>query len=124
MATQLRLLEDHEPESHRTEDRRVVERNRSPRVQRRSGGTGPRTVAPAIRERLDDNTRTRGLRGVAAARQALHDANRRMALREAERRRAKQAGLVELAGRARVIASSPDESLPTTPHFPDGNAAA
>lgn len=77
-----------------------------------------------VREPLDVRTRERGLRGVEEARRALSAASRRVAIREAERRTAKQAQLVELAGRASVIASSPVASSPATPHVPDGNAAA
>lgn len=116
MATQLRLLEnDADTVPTRRPARPVVGRT-TPRAKH--------TKAPFIREPLDAGTRVRGLRGVAAAREALREANQRVAIREAEQRRAKQAGLVELAGRARVIAAQPTGPTPATPHVPDDNAAA
>lgn len=146
MATQLRLLENQPRDLPGTDESGTavtpprhggrLERSPARRRRDRTGATGgdpvrvPRsggTPLGHIREPLDAGTRERGLRGVAEARRALQDANRRVAIRDAERRRTKQAQLVELAGRARVIASSPVASTPDapeTPHFPDGNAAA
>lgn len=107
MATQLRLLEN-----------QSAEVPVDPRPDR------SRSASVPLREPLDAGTRERGLRGIAAARQALRDAGRRAAIRDAERRRAQRAQLVDLAGRASAIAASPTGSVPDTPHLPDGNAAA
>ncbi|MEI2639972.1 MAG: hypothetical protein V9F03_13400 [Microthrixaceae bacterium] len=84
---------------------------------------GQRTPTGSSWDFIDEETRQRGLRGVAQAREALREANRRVAQREELRKAQKAAELNEILARSQARAAA-RKGTDNAPHHPDGHAAA